>query len=151
VADVNPVRAAEVAQRVGGTTVEPRVAHMEVCDVFAPCASARILSAESIAELRCELVVGAANDVLSDRAAAALLADRGITYVPDFVSNAGGVIHIHSVRAGWDEEELMAALAAIGRRTTELLATADDDHVTPLAVAEANASARLGRIVTVPD
>jgi leucine dehydrogenase len=151
VADVNPVRAAEVARRVGGTTVDPGMAHAESCDVFAPCASARILSAESIAELRCALVVGAANDVLSDRTAAVLLAERGITYVPDFVSNAGGVVHIHSERAGWSEEQLTAALAGIGRRTAELLATADDDHVLPLAVAEAMASARLGRTVTVPD
>jgi leucine dehydrogenase len=151
VADVNPVRAAEVARRVGGTTVDPGIAHAEPCDVFAPCASARVLSAESIAELRCALVVGAANDVLSDRFAATLLAEREITYVPDFVSNAGGVIHIHSERARWSEEQLAAALKNIGRRTAELLATADDDHVPPLAVAEAMASARLGRTVTVPD
>jgi leucine dehydrogenase len=151
VADVNPLRAAEVARRVGGTTVDPGVAHAEACDVFAPCASARVLFAESIAELRCDLVVGAANDVLSDRTAATLLAERGITYVPDFLSNAGGVIHIHSERVGWNAEQLMAALAAIGRRTTELLATADDDKVPPLVVAEANASARLGRTVSVPD
>ena len=58
---------------------------------------------------------------------------------------------IHSERAGWSEEQLTAALAGIGRRTAELLATADDDHVLPLAVAEAMASARLGRTVTVPD
>jgi len=151
VADVNSVRAAEVARKVGGTTVEPGAAHAEVCDVFAPCASARILSAKSIAELRCGLVVGAANDVLSDRTVATLLAERGITYVPDFVSNAGGVIHIHSVRVGWDEEQLTTALAGIGLRTAELLATADDDHVPPLVVAETMASTRLGRTVTVPD
>jgi leucine dehydrogenase len=151
VADVNPVRAAEVARRVGGTTVEPGAAHAEFCDVFAPCASARVLFAESIAELKCELVVGAANDVLSDPAAATLMAERGIIYVPDFVSNAGGVIHIHSVRVGWNEEQLTAALAGIGGRTIELLATAEDDHVPPLVVAEAMASTRLGRTVTVPD
>jgi leucine dehydrogenase len=151
VADVNPVRAAEVAKRVGGTTVDPAIAHAESCDVFAPCASARILFAESIAELRCGLVVGAANDVLTDRAAATVLAERGITYVPDFVANAGGVIQIHSVRVGWTEEQLTAALAGIGRRTAELLASADDEHIPPLAVAEAIASARLGRAVSVPD
>jgi leucine dehydrogenase len=151
VADVNPERAAEVARRVGGITVDPGSAHAEACDVFAPCASARILSAESIPEMRCALVVGAANDVLSDRTAATLLAERDITYVPDFVSNAGGVIHIHSERAGWNEEQLTAALTGIGRRTAELLAAADDDHVPPLAVAEAMVSARLGRTVTVPD
>jgi leucine dehydrogenase len=101
--------------------------------------------------LQCTLVVGAANDVLADRAHAKLLAERGITYVPDFLSNAGGVIQIHAERAGWSQEQLATALAGIGSRTTELLTMADDDHVLPLAVAEAMASERLGHTVTIPD
>jgi hypothetical protein len=35
--------------------------------------------------------------------------------------------------------------------TTELLQSADDDHVLPLTVAEALASDRLGHLVTIPD
>jgi leucine dehydrogenase len=151
VADIDPKRAAEVARRVGGTTVKPEVAHAEACDVFAPCASAQILNPRSIAQLRCALVVGAANDVLADRADGTLLAERGIVYVPDFLSNAGGVIHIHAERAGWNEAQLATALAGIGRRTTELLEQADHDHLLPLVVAEVMASERLGHTVTVPD
>jgi leucine dehydrogenase len=151
IADVDRVRAAEVARRVGATTVHPEEAHAQACDVFAPCASARILNPRTIAELRCTLVVGAANDVLAGRPDAALLAERGITYVPDFLSNAGGVIHIHAERAGWNHAQLATALAGIGNRTTALLATADRDHLLPLEVAEAMASDRLGHTVTVPD
>jgi leucine dehydrogenase len=151
VADVDSKRAAEVAWRVGGTTVEPELAHAQACDVFAPCAAARILNPQSIVELRCALVVGAANDVLAERTDGTLLAERGITYVPDFLSNAGGVIHIHAERAGWNEAQLATALAGIGRRTTELLDKADHDHMLPLAVAEAMASERLGHTVTIPD
>jgi leucine dehydrogenase len=151
VADIDSERAAEVALRVGGTTVKPEVAHAQACDVFAPCASAQILNPRSIAELRCALVVGAANDALADRAGATLLAARGITYVPDFLSNAGGVIHIHAERAGWNEAQLATALAGIGRRTTELLETADHEHLLPLVVAEEMASEMLGHTVTISD
>jgi leucine dehydrogenase len=151
VADVDIERAAEVAWRVGATMVKPEIAHAHSCDVFAPCASARILNPRSIAELRCAVVVGAANDVLADRADATLLAERGITYVPDFLSNAGGVIHIHAEQAGWNQAQLDTALAGIGRRTTELLEAADHDHVLPLVVAESMASERLGHTVTIPD
>jgi leucine dehydrogenase len=151
IADVNLQRAAAVARRIGITTVDPDVAHAQACDVFAPCASARILNPRSIGELRCALVVGAANDVLANRADATLLAEQGITYVPDFLSNAGGVIHIHAERARWNEAQLNTALAGIGRRTTELLETADRDGIVPLVVAEAMASDRLGHTVTVPD
>jgi leucine dehydrogenase len=151
VTDVDSARAAKVAGQVNAETVKPEVAHAHACDVFAPCASARILNSHSIAELRCALVVGAANDVLADRADATLLAERGITYVPDFLSNAGGVIHIHAERAGWNQAQLVTALAGIGRRTSELLDTADHDHSLPLMVAEAMASDRLGHPITIPD
>jgi leucine dehydrogenase len=151
VADVDAPRATMVAQRVGGTVVSPRLAHAVPCDVFAPCASARVLDVQSIEELRCALVVGAANEVLAERSCAALIARRGIVYVPDFVSNAGGVIQIHAERDGWEAERLTQALVEVGRRTSDLL----DESVTtgslPLEVAEQWASARLGRPVTIPD
>ena len=44
------------------------------------------------------------------------LAQRGIVYVPDFVINAGGVIHIHALRAGWGHDKLEGSLLAIGDR-----------------------------------
>jgi leucine dehydrogenase len=151
VADVDPLRAATVAHDAGGTTVAPELAHSHSTDVFAPCASARVLSPKSISELQCAIVVGAANDVLADRADAALLALRGIVYVPDFVSNAGGVIQIHAELAGWDDAQLTAALSVIGQRTGELLSQADDHRSLPLYIAEEWASARLGHTVTIPD
>jgi leucine dehydrogenase len=151
VADVDAARATEVARRIGGVTVPPQTAHAEVCDVFAPCASARVLTPQSIGELRCALVVGAANDVLADRSDAELLARRGITYVPDFLSNAGGVIQIHAERAGWDAPRLTEALTRIGQRTAEVLADADREGALPLYMAEEAASARLGHTVTIPD
>jgi leucine dehydrogenase len=151
VADVDARRADAVAQSVGGVVVPPENAHARACDVFAPCASARVLGHDSIDELRCRLVVGAANDVLAARSCAEALAHRGIVYVPDFVSNAGGVLQIHAERAGWDADRLDLSLAAIGRRTFDLLDEAAATRALPLHVAEQWASARLGRTVTIPD
>ncbi len=151
VADVDASRAAAVAHSVGGTVVAPESAHAVHCDVFAPCAAARVLHAASIEELACSLVVGAANDILATRRDAAGLAARGITYVPDFVANAGGVLQIHAERAGWDAGRLGLALGAIGTRTADLLDEADATHSLPLPVAERWASARVGRTITIPD
>ena len=76
------------------------------CDVLAPCARARVISEGNVGALRCRIVAGAANDILAQRAVAELLRIRGIVYVPDFLINAGGVIQIHALRAGWDEAGL---------------------------------------------
>jgi leucine dehydrogenase len=151
VADVDSRRADEVARSVGGVVVSPDDAHARPCEVFAPCASARVLNARSIHELRCGLIVGAANDVLAERSGAELLAQRGIVYVPDFVSNAGGVLQIHAERAGWDAARLDLALADVGRRTFDLLDEAAATRAPPLHVAERWASGRLGRTVAIPD
>jgi leucine dehydrogenase len=151
VADVDARRADAVARSVGGMVVAPEKAHARACDVFAPCASARVLDHDSIDELRCRLVVGAANDVLAERSCAEALAHREIVYVPDFVSNAGGVLQIHAERAGWHADRLDLSLAAIGRRTFDLLDEGAAARDLPLHVAEQWASARLGRTVTIPD
>lgn len=151
VADVDRVRAEAVARGIGGTVAPATTAHAISCDVFAPCASARVLHRGSIDELGCALVVGAANDVLADRGCAALLAQRGVTYVPDFVANAGGVLQIHAERAGWDGGRLELALHDVGTRTGDLLEEAAAAQALPLQVAEQWASARVGRTVTIPD
>jgi leucine dehydrogenase len=151
VADIDPLRADTVARRVGGVVVAAEDATRRACDVLAPCASARVLRADSIHALRCGIVVGAANDVLAERSDADLLAQQGIVYVPDFVSNAGGVLQIHAERAGWDTERLDRALAALGPRTFDLLDEATATRALPLHVAEGWVSDKLGRTVTIPD
>ena len=97
----------------------------------------RVLRRDSIEALRCRLIVGAANDVLAERSCAERLADRGIVYVPDFVSNAGGVLQIHAERAGWDADRLDLSLAAVGRRTFDLLDEAAATGALPLHVGRA--------------
>ena len=63
------------------------------CDVFAPCAVGGILNATSIPALRCAVVAGCANNQLATPDDDIRLRERGILYAPDFVANAGGVLH----------------------------------------------------------
>ena len=143
IADVDGPRAQALADELDGEVIDPRTVVGTRCDVFAPCAVARVLDPDTIARLQCQIVAGAANDTLSHRADAELLAARGITYVPDFVANAGGVVDIHGLRVGWDEQRLGQEVQRIGERTAGLLDAADARGSTPLAVAEEWAAARL--------
>jgi leucine dehydrogenase len=87
---------------------------------------------------------------LVDRSFAALLAEQGIVYVPDFLINAGGVIQIHSERTHADELTLRRDVLAIGDRVTNTLDVADATGRTPVEVAEQIASGKLGRTITLP-
>lgn len=138
-ADVDAERAESVAQRVGGSTVPAADAIRTGCDVYAPCAIARVATPATVDQMHCRIIAGAANDVLADPTAAELLAQRNITYVPDFLANAGGVIHIHALRAGLSKPELRAAVLRIGDRVQQFLEEADATGRLPLAVAKERA------------
>jgi len=59
------------------------------CRRAVACALGGILNDESVPQLRCRIVAGAANNQLATDAIADLLARRGILWAPDFVANAG--------------------------------------------------------------
>jgi leucine dehydrogenase len=143
IADVDRERAHALAAELGGDAVAPEAALATPCDVFAPCAVARVVSARTAGRLACRIVAGAANDTLADDRCARLLAARGIAYVPDYVANAGGVLHIHARREGWDDARLRAAVLEIGERVRDVLEEARAAGTTPLDAAEARAARRL--------
>jgi leucine dehydrogenase len=143
VADVDVARARLVAERVDGVAIAAGAVLDEPCDVLSPCAVARVVDAETVARLRCRWVVGAANDTLASEDVATLLAARGIAYVPDFVVNAGGVIHIHALREGWSTERLSEEVLRVGDRVARIVDEAARDGRTPLDVAERLVAAAL--------
>jgi leucine dehydrogenase len=136
VADVDGERASSVATEVGAGMVGPDEIVGEPCDVFAPCATGGVLNLETIPRLRCAIVAGAANNQLAEPQDADRLADRGILYAPDFVVNAGGVLHLAGYeRLGWSADEMIARLAGIGGTLERVLEAAVADGVTPQAAA----------------
>lgn len=66
----------------------------EKVDVVAPCGFGSILNPQTIPLLNCKVICGAANNQLSDPFNGdQSIADRGITYVPDFVANRMGIVN----------------------------------------------------------
>ena len=104
IADVRASSVDTVVERYGAATVTPAAAHTVPCDIFSPCALGAVLNSTTIPELRCEAVVGSANNQLASPADAERLRHRGIVYVPDFVANAGGVINIAEEPHGYDRD-----------------------------------------------
>jgi glutamate dehydrogenase (NAD(P)+) len=61
------------------------------CDVLVPAATQDVLDERLAGQVRAGLVVEGAN-LPTNPASRRLLADRGVTVVPDFIANAGGVV-----------------------------------------------------------
>jgi leucine dehydrogenase len=144
VADVDDVRAKELGEELEAEVVPAdRIGEAE-CDVFAPCATGGVLNADTIANLHCRVVAGAANNQLGEPADAERLADRGILYAPDYVVNAGGVIHLVSYEMlGETDVDVERRLRAIGDTLFEVFSRAEADGISTGAAADAIVGQRL--------
>jgi leucine dehydrogenase len=119
------------------------------CDIFAPCAMGHVLNERTIARLRCGAVVGSANNQLATDADADRLIDREITYAPDFVVNAGGIINIAEEVAGYSKERAAQSIDRIGETVTRILDTAAERRVTPHEAAVELADERIAAVGTL--
>ena len=143
VTDTDPVRAELVAGHVGARHVEPSGFVGRDFDVLAPCALGEVIDPGSVPSLRCSVIAGAANNPLTDASVAEDLARAGILYVPDFIANCGGIIHVGAEPTGLDDDQVSLLLADAGQRIVTLLQEASRRGVTPLQVALAGAAARI--------
>jgi len=145
VADPNPRATARMAGAMGAVVVAPEDIHRVRCDVFAPCALGGVLTPRSVTELRCSIVVGAANNQLSDGSVAEALQNAGILYVPDFVANAGGLVHVAAEYTGLPRSVVEPRIRGIGPTVTTVLELADRYGETTTASANRLVDARLAR------
>ncbi len=115
-------------------------------DVYAPCALGGALDDSTVAALRATVVCGGANNQLvveGPGGTADRLRERGITYAPDFLVNAGGVIQVSDELHGFDFERAKKGATAIFDHTLEVLETADERGITPAAAADHIAEERM--------
>ncbi|WP_284749186.1 Glu/Leu/Phe/Val dehydrogenase dimerization domain-containing protein [Amycolatopsis sp. RTGN1] len=143
VSDIDPAKRAG-AEQGGLSWVEPEKALTLTADVVIPAAVGGVLSPETVARLDTPLVVGPANNQLTEDAVAEDLAARGVLWVPDYVASAGGILYTLSREAeGLDHEAALARVETIEKTVTDLLRAAKANATTPLREAAALAGRRL--------
>lgn len=135
VSDTSEASLTRLLARHPGVTVRHAVINAPV-DVYAPCAMGATLTPTSVAGIRAEIVCGAANNQLLDTPVAALLQQRGISWVPDFVANAGGLIQVGGEIWDRSADEVQGDIAAIGTTVSEILTRAETSGRLPIDVAE---------------
>jgi valine dehydrogenase (NAD+) len=115
-------------------------------DVLAPCAAGGLIDEALAGSLDVQVVTGAANNPLTSRDVAGTQARRGILYVPDFLANCGGLIHVAGEWFGDDAYAERARIEHAMERLDEAIATAAADGGTPLDVAERQALDRVAAV-----
>ena len=151
VTDINEEGSKAVAERTGGTWVEPDSIYDVECDIFTPCALGGVINPDTIDRLTCSIVAGAANNVLLDDAMGEELHKRGILYAPDYVINAGGLINVSEELGGYNEERARKRVGRVYNSLSKILELAVHEQIPPYKAAEAVALERIKSVRPIAD
>jgi valine dehydrogenase (NAD+) len=112
-------------------------------DVFSPNALGGGLDESVTQALTASVVCGGANNQLANEDAAKRLADRGITYAPDYLVNAGGVIQVADELHGFDEARATERTLKIFDTMLEVFRLAEAEGLLPAVAADRLAESRM--------
>jgi len=142
IADVRQESADALVEELGVKSVPTDEILAQDCDILSPCSLGGALNPETIPGLRCHAIVGSANNQLATDTDAAALAARDILYVPDFIANAAGLIHVASELDGCDAGERVESLY---ESVLTVLEQASEEGVNPHEAAVRFAEDRIRR------
>ncbi len=147
VTDVSQRKLDEVSRQMDVNIVAPEEIYRQEVDIFSPCALGGVLNDDTIPELKCKLVAGAANNQLADvERHGNMLKERGIVYGVDYIMSAGGVIaNTHQfVGQGYDQDRAYTEVKGnISRNIKYVIELAETENITTDAAAKTLVEQRL--------
>ena len=119
------------ARELGVEIVEPEEIYDVDCDIFSPNALGAVINEDTIDRLKCDIIAGAANNVLADKSFGDKLHEKGVLYAPDYVINAGGLIQVADEMdpSGYSEERTMKKTEGIYDKLLEVFKISREEGV----------------------
>ena len=152
VTDIKQESIDRVVSEFGAKAVGVDDIYSVACDVYAPCALGATVNDATIPQFKSKIVCGAANNILKDPAVhGKALQDKGITYAPDYLANAGGVINVFYElgEGGYNEEASLRDIDRIYNRMLEVLTISAETGALPHETADRLAERRVEAVRNV--
>ncbi len=145
ITDVSEAAVAAVIEAHPQVRVVPDADHLvgEPLDIYAPCALGGALDDQVVEVLSASIVCGAANNQLEHDGVEKRLAERGITYAPDYCVNSGGLIQVADELEGFDFDRAKLRATGIFDTTLGVLQRAAAEGVPPSIAADRQAEQRM--------
>lgn len=143
VTDIDPQKIEKVVKEFGATAVTPDEIYKAEADIFAPCGLGGVLNDDTIAQLKTEIITGAANNQLLEPRHGDDLEARGILYAPDYAANSGGVINGCRDLLGWDAAQAAKKVDEIYDTILNIFQIASAEHIPTYKAADRLAEQRL--------
>jgi leucine dehydrogenase len=135
----------------GAQVVGPNEIYGIKCDIFSPNALGAVINDDTIDQLKCEIVAGAANNQLKEDRHGEILQQRGILYAPDYVINGGGVINVADELepSGYNTARSTAKVMKIYDTVAQVIEISKREHIPTFKAADRLAEDRMEKIAQV--
>lgn len=143
ISDIKPETTQRCCDEFHAKSVLPENIHQVGCDVYAPCALSNAINFQNIDEIKARIIAGSANNQLEDPILAQKLKDKGILYAPDYVINAGGLIHVGAQYMNQTEQTARVNIENIYNTLMMIFEHAAKENISTLEVANKLAEQRL--------
>jgi leucine dehydrogenase len=148
--DINHRNVKKALESWEGEVVEGDDVYRVDCDVFAPCAIGGIVNKRTIDLIRAPIVAGGANNVLEDEESDSVrLVERGITYAPDYVINAGGLMSVYAELRNWPAEKAMDDAENVFNTVKRVLHKAQAESVSTITASNRLAEERIEAVAAL--
>lgn len=141
--DINQASLDRCVKEFGVSVCSPEQIFDVEADVFAPCALGAVLNMQTIKRLNVKIVAGSANSQLAHYNYGKLMHDRGILYAPDFLINAGGLIHVAVMYGRGDMKKSLAQISDIYHKVYDIYERSAAQNIPTNQIAEQIARERL--------
>ncbi|CEP66182.1 Glutamate/phenylalanine/leucine/valine dehydrogenase, bacterial/archaeal [Moorella glycerini] len=149
VTDLDPKAVDRVVREFKATAVAPEDIYGVECDIYSPNALGGTINDQTIPQLKCNAIVGAANNQLKEERHGDILHEKGILYAPDYIVNAGGVINIAEEVRGYNQERALKKAAGIYDRVLKVFKIAEEYKIPTYVAADRLAEERIARIHSI--
>ena len=148
ISDIVEEKLARVSKNSGAEVVGMDEVYDLDVDIYAPCALGATLNDDTISRLKASIIAGGANNQLQEeRKHGYMLIDRGITYAPDFLINAGGLINVGAEYYGpFNREKAHLDAEKIYDTTLDILNMATEESISTQEAAIKIAEKRIASI-----
>jgi len=144
ISDIYEDRIKRITAKHKVEVVPPDQVYSVQADIYAPCALGATLNDDTIPQLKCNIIAGAANNQLKDEVKhGQALREKGILYAPDYLINAGGVINCYIELEGYNRERAMKQAEVIYDRALEIFELAAKENLTTQQAANQLAEKRI--------
>jgi leucine dehydrogenase len=150
IADIYEDRVKEVVNKYGVKAISTQDVYTHDMDIYSPCALGATVNSETLAQLKCGIICGAANNQLADETVHGIeVMNKGMLYAPDYLVNAGGIINCYWEIIGYSREAALSQAELIYGTMEKCLIKSDNEKIPTYLAANRMAEERIAAIANI--